>query len=218
MRTIPAIFGEPSYHRYSVIRGEHLANLLVVGVEDIIASWPDAWFTVLFQRPDNERYPAATGLTAEDGRVYYLLTNTDTAVVGDLRVAMDAVSTTVAETGNADAVIRCLQIHPAWAPGDYRHLMGQVRLYAGYPYRVYQPHDSTHNPDWTPEGAPALWIPYHGTMPETALPYRQPTGAHDMYKAGECMIWTDGTVYRCAQDTVYSPETYAQAWEAFGES
>jgi len=44
------------------------------------------------------------------------------------------------------------------------------------------------------------------------------TGAHDMYKAGECMIWTDGTVYRCAQDTVYSPETYAQAWEAFGES
>lgn len=90
MRTIPAKFGEPSYHRYSVIRGEHLANLLVVGVEDIIASWPDAWFAIQFQRPDGYRYPAATGLTAEDGRVYYLLTGTDTAVDGDLRVEVQA--------------------------------------------------------------------------------------------------------------------------------
>lgn len=41
----------------------------------------------------------------------------------------------------------------------------------------------------------------------------KPTGAHDMYKVGECMIWTDGEVYKCLSDTAYSPEEYAQDWE-----
>ena len=40
-----------------------------------------------------------------------------------------------------------------------------------------------------------------------------PTGAHDMYKTGEYMIWTDGNTYKCIQDTNFSPEEYAQAWE-----
>ena len=34
-----------------------------------------------------------------------------------------------------------------------------------------------------------------------------------MYKAGEYMIWTDGTVKKCVQDTNFSPEEYPQAWE-----
>ena len=47
--------------------------------------------------------------------------------------------------------------------------------------------------------------------PAEALPVQ--TGAHDMYKAGEYMIWTDGTVKKCVQDTNFSPEEYPQAWE-----
>lgn len=27
------------------------------------------------------------------------------------------------------------------------------------------------------------------------------------------MIWTDGTVKKCVQDTNFSPEDYPQAWE-----
>ena len=27
------------------------------------------------------------------------------------------------------------------------------------------------------------------------------------------MIWTDGTVKKCAQDTNFSPEEYPKAWE-----
>lgn len=27
------------------------------------------------------------------------------------------------------------------------------------------------------------------------------------------MIWTDGTVKKCIQDTNFSPEEYQQAWE-----
>ena len=40
-----------------------------------------------------------------------------------------------------------------------------------------------------------------------------PAGAHDMYRVGEYMVYTDGSVYKCLADTVYSPEAYAQAWE-----
>ena len=35
-----------------------------------------------------------------------------------------------------------------------------------------------------------------------------------MYKAGEYMIWTDGVVYMCKENTNFSPEEYPQAWEA----
>ena len=45
------------------------------------------------------------------------------------------------------------------------------------------------------------------------MPFVPVQGAHDMYRAGEYMIYTDGQIYRCKQDTAYSPEDYAQAWE-----
>ena len=45
------------------------------------------------------------------------------------------------------------------------------------------------------------------------VPWEAPTGAHDMYKAGEYMIWTDNKVYLCKQDTNFSPAEYPQAWE-----
>ena len=34
-----------------------------------------------------------------------------------------------------------------------------------------------------------------------------------MYHAGEYMIWTDGSIQRCKEDTNFSPEDYPQAWE-----
>ena len=58
-----------------------------------------------------------------------------------------------------------------------------------------------------------FWRPLHGKSPETARPFVPVMGAHDMYRAGEYMIYTDGQTYRCKSDTNYSPEEYAQAWE-----
>lgn len=98
-----------------------------------------------------------------------------------------------------------------WKPGAY--VVGDVRMYYGIPYKCVQGHDSTVTTDWTPEDAPALWMQYHGTTVDTACPWIAPTGAHDTYRAGEYMIWTDGKIYRCKQDTVYSPNDYARAWE-----
>lgn len=98
-----------------------------------------------------------------------------------------------------------------WKPGSF--VIGDVRAYEGIPYKCVQAHDSTGNEAWNPAATPALWMQYHGTTPETARPWIAPTGAHDMYKVGEYMVWTDGTMFRCLADTVYSPTDYPAAWE-----
>lgn len=100
-----------------------------------------------------------------------------------------------------------LSVIRPWAPGAYS--IGDVRVYEGIPYKCVQAHDGA----WNPAETPALWMQYHGTSAASARPWVAPTGAHDMYKAGEFMVWTDGTVYRCLTDTAYSPADYAQAWE-----
>lgn len=103
-----------------------------------------------------------------------------------------------------------------WQPATY--IIGDVRQYKGVPYKCVQAHDSTANVDWTPDTTPALWMQYHGTTPETARAWVAPTGAHDVYKTGEYMIFTDGKIYKCLSDTTYSPVDYSQAWEAQGNS
>ena len=47
---------------------------------------------------------------------------------------------------------------------------------------------------------------------ETARNFVHPTGAHDIYKAGEWAI-QGGKFTECVSDTSYSMEEYAAAWE-----
>ena len=125
-----------------------------------------------------------------------------------LRKALDnfvtKISDTPAEINDNQIVLR------PWQPNTYS--VGDVRVYENIPYKCVQAHDSTGNDAWNPPATPALWMQYHGTTPESARPWIAPTGAHDMYKAGEYMIWTDGNIYQCLIDTVYSPTDYSQAW------
>lgn len=125
------------------------------------------------------------------------------------RMAMDAAVEAARE--DTAAINRVATLVRPWRPGAYA--VGDVRVYGGIPYRCVQAHDSTQNPAWTPDATPALWMQYHGTTPETARPWVAPAGAHDIYRAGEYMIWTDGQMYKCLQDTNFSPVEYAQAWE-----
>lgn len=111
----------------------------------------------------------------------------------------------------AEEVIACRALTAEWEPGSYA--VGDVRNADGVPFRCVQAHDSTGSPDWSPGKAPALWAAYHGRSPETALPWVQPSGAHDMYQVGECMVWTDGRVLRAVQATSYSPGECPGAWE-----
>ena len=128
-----------------------------------------------------------------------------------LRAQMENTFALAAASMTAEQIIANRILCKPWAPGTY--VIDDVRTTSGGTWRCCQAHDSTANPTWTPDAERALWAPYHGSTQETALPWVAPTGAHDMYKQGECMLYTDGTLYRCLSDTAYSPDEYAAAWE-----
>ena len=138
------------------------------------------------------------------------MTDTQRTELLAMRKALDSLVTRIsdipAEINEYQAAVR------EWQPGAFS--VGDVRQRLGAPYKCVQAHDSTANPGWTPEATPALWMQYHGTTPESARPWIAPTGAHDMYKAWEYTIWTDGKTYKAKMDTAYSPADYAQAWDA----
>jgi len=123
---------------------------------------------------------------------------------------MKPLMTELVKGKSADIVIGTSGLILPWTQGKY--FIGDVRIWNGQPKRCVQAHDSTGNPSWDPSVA-SLWSPYHGTSEATALPWAAPTGAHDMYKKGEYMVWTDGSKYKCLSDTAYSPTEYPQAWE-----
>ena len=109
-----------------------------------------------------------------------------------------------------DVLVELLDCMPEWTEGKY--VIGDVRKYEGQPKICCQAHDSTGNPSWNPTTA-SLWSSYHAKSAEYALPWIAPTGAHDVYKTNEYMIYTDTFTYKCLSDTNYSPSEYAQAWQ-----
>lgn len=130
-----------------------------------------------------------------------------------LRAQMENIFDIAAASMTNDQTIENRVLCKAWALGV--HAAGTVRSVDGYPYKCIQSHDTKEHPDIVP-GSTAwatFWIPFHGTSPETALPFVQPTGAHDMYQPGEYMIYTDGLLYRNKVATDHSPTAYADAWE-----
>ncbi len=129
-------------------------------------------------------------------------------------LAMRPLITELVKGQPPDLVICTSEFILPWTEGEYT--LGDVRLWEGQPRKCCQAHDSTGNPTWIPALA-SLWSPYHAQNAEYALPWVQPTGAHDMYKAGEYMLWMDGSVQKCQQDTVYSPLEYAAAWEILSQ-
>ena len=112
-----------------------------------------------------------------------------------------------------DQRIRASGLYADWTPGSYQ--VGDIRNAQNQTWECFQAHDTTTYPDIQPGESAwyTFWRPLHGKSVATARPWVAPQGAHDMYHAGECMVYTDGVTYRCLSDTVYTPEEYAQAWE-----
>ena len=104
-------------------------------------------------------------------------------------------------------------LYPDW--GEGKHTVGEIYNAEGQTWECFQSYDNAIYPDIKPNNS--AWFtfnrPLHGKSPETARPFVKPMGAHDMYKSGEYMVWTDGAVYKCVTDTVYTPEEYDRAWE-----
>lgn len=118
----------------------------------------------------------------------------------------------LAQTDDKTLAISCMAMFDTWTNGVYE--VGDVRTdpTTGYPYECILAHDSTVNTDWD-ISVRTLWKPYHSTKKEYALPFEAPTGSHDMYHAGEYMIYTDDEIYKCLNDTSFSPTDSASDWE-----
>ena len=111
-----------------------------------------------------------------------------------------------------DARIRVSGLYELWTAGKY--VAGDIRNSGGQTWECFQAHDCAVYPDIKPGSAAwfTFWRPLHGKSPETARPFVPVQGAHDMYHAGEYTVYNDA-LYKCAQDTAYSPTDYPQAWE-----
>lgn len=134
----------------------------------------------------------------------------------ELRGQMETTFEKAAPVMTNDEVITNRVMCKMWMPGV--HTVGEVYSTGENLWQCMQDYDNAVYPDIIP-GNPAwntFHKPYHGTTKETAMPWVAPTGAHDMYLAGEYMIWIDGTVQKCLSDTPYSPVDYAAAWEVQG--
>lgn len=111
-----------------------------------------------------------------------------------------------------DARIRVSGLYEPWSAGQFE--VGDIRNHGGQTWACFQAHDCAVYPDIKPGGAAwfTFWRPLHGKSPETARPFVPVQGAHDMYHAGEYTVYNDA-LYKCVQDTAYSPADYAPAWE-----
>lgn len=116
-----------------------------------------------------------------------------------------------------DERLRVSGLYDDWTAGN--HSVGDVYNANGQTWECFQSYDNSIYPDINPDNS--AWYtfnrPLHGKTPETARPFVPVQGAHDMYRAGEYMIWTDGLVYHCKLDTSFSPEDYAPAWEVHAD-
>ena len=154
----------------------------------------------------------AEELSALKEQEYRELTRPRTLEEGILELNRSILADKLAQTEDKTLAIACMAFFEPWKPGAYA--IGDIRTdpETGYPRECITAHDSTVNTDWTIKTA-SIWKPYHSRKKEYALPWEQPTGAHDIYKAGEYMVWTDFGIYHCLIDTNFGPSEYAWAWE-----
>lgn len=138
-------------------------------------------------------------------------------------VRMQIESVYAASDMDADGRISNRNLAPLWKPGN--HKTGEVFRTSAEDslgpeweqvWKVYQNYDNSVYPDIAPGQSAWLTfnIPYHGTTPETALPFVPGQPAHAIYHSGEYMVFTDGIIYKCKLDTTYSPTEQPDAWEA----
>lgn len=118
-----------------------------------------------------------------------------------------------AEITDDDQRIRASGLYDDWTPGKFN--VGDIRNANGQTWECFSAHDNAVYPDIKPDNSAwfTFWRPLHGKTKETARPFVPVQGSHDIYRAGEYMIYTDGLTYHCKQDTNFSPTDNPNAWE-----
>lgn len=119
-------------------------------------------------------------------------------------------------SGEADgtALIAAEEQIPTWRQRDYTDVpIGTPYRYGDQVYKLWQAHDATNQPDWTPDKAVSLWDICHTTDPAKAKPYVAPQGTRGMYQIGD-VCTEGGIIYSSTIDNnVWQPSAYPQGWE-----
>ena len=128
--------------------------------------------------------------------------------------AMALVAKSVADEIDGTGLIAEEHKIPKWRQWDFTNVsVGTPYRYKEQVYKLWQQHDATNQPDWTPDKAVSLWDICHTTDPATAKEYVTPQGTRGMYQTGECCLF-EGKTYRCtAANTVHSPKELPASWE-----
>ena len=82
----------------------------------------------------------------------------------------------------------------------------------GQVWLLLQPHNAA-NYEGRPSTLRALWGLAHTKDPAKAKPYMAPEGTSGLYHADECVLWTDGKVYKSTVDNnSWTPDGYPAGW------
>lgn len=94
--------------------------------------------------------------------------------------------------------------------------VGKPYKWNGQVYKLWQQHDATNQPDWSPDLAVSLWDICHTTNPKQAKDYIAPQGSRGLWQSGECCV-QNGRVWRNLTDNhAYGPHEMPSGWEDLG--
>lgn len=123
----------------------------------------------------------------------------------------------VSGDANGTALIAAEGKIPTWRQRDYSTVpVGTPYKWQGQVYKLWQQHDATSQPDWSPDKAVSLWDICHTSDPATAKEYQAPQGSRGLYQNGECCLY-GGNIWRSKIDNnSWTPDAYPAGWEDLG--
>ena len=129
--------------------------------------------------------------------------------------------TALSVSGEADGSYLIAHEHqiPTWRQRAFNTEetpVGKPYKWNGQIYKLWQQHDATNQPDWSPDLAVSLWDICHTNDPRLAKEYLAPQGSRGLWQKGECCIFGD-SVWKCLTDNqAYSPVDLPAGWEHLG--
>ena len=131
----------------------------------------------------------------------------DAAVLAARAVSGDADGTEL--TASQDTI-------PTWRQRDFSQVpVGTPYKWNGVVYKLWQQHDATSQPGWTPDQAVSLWDVCHTTDPALAGPYVAPQGTRGLYQKGECCTYQEQIYVSLIDDNSWAPDAYPEGWEVY---
>lgn len=131
--------------------------------------------------------------------------------------AADLAARAVSGAADGTALIAGEEQIPTWRQRDYSSVpVGTPYKWQGQVYKLWQQHDATNQPDWSPDKAVSLWDICHTSNPAAAKDYQAPQGSRGLYQTGECCLY-GGHVWQSKIDNnSWTPDAYPAGWEDLG--